>query len=48
MTDSEQLELAITALENQRSVLGDEVVDAALVSMREKLAALIEAQKDTQ
>ncbi len=48
MTDSEQLELAITALENQRSVLGDEVVDAALVSMREKLAALIETQKDTQ
>ena len=48
MTDLEQLEQAITALENQRAVLGDEVVDATLVSMREKLFALIEAQNATQ
>ena len=48
MTELEQLEQAITALENQRAVLGDAVVDAALVSMREKMSALIDAQKETQ
>jgi class 3 adenylate cyclase len=48
MTDREQLEQAIMALENQRAILGDAVVDAALVSMREKLSALIEAQMVTQ
>jgi ABC-type oligopeptide transport system substrate-binding subunit/class 3 adenylate cyclase len=48
MTDREQLEQAIMALENQRAVLGDSVVDAALVSMHEKLSALIEAQNATQ
>ena len=35
-----QLEQAIATLEAQRVILGDAVVDAALVSMREKLAEL--------
>jgi ABC-type oligopeptide transport system substrate-binding subunit/class 3 adenylate cyclase len=48
MTDREQLEQAIKTLENQRAVLGDAVVDAALVPMREKLSTLTEVQKDTQ
>ncbi|MFC1997448.1 adenylate/guanylate cyclase domain-containing protein, partial [Chloroflexota bacterium] len=48
MTDREQLEQAIMTLENQRAVLGDAVVDAALVSMREKLAVLTKSQKVTQ
>ena len=33
------LEQAIAALESRRSLLGDEIVDVALVSMREKLAS---------
>jgi class 3 adenylate cyclase/tetratricopeptide (TPR) repeat protein len=40
MSDVHQLEEAIAALEAQRTVLGDAVVDAALASMREKLASL--------
>lgn len=40
MTEREQLEHAIAALEAQRAILGDAVVDAALAPMREKLAAL--------
>ena len=36
----ESLRRAITALEGQRSVLGDAVVDTALAPLREKLAAL--------
>jgi ABC-type oligopeptide transport system substrate-binding subunit/class 3 adenylate cyclase len=48
MPEREQLEQAILALEKQRAVLGDDVVDAALVSIREKLSALIEAQEATQ
>jgi predicted ATPase/class 3 adenylate cyclase len=48
MTDQEQLEQAMLALENQRGVLGDAVVDAALLSMREKLSALVADQKATQ
>jgi len=40
MTEREQLEQAIAALEAQRAVLGDAVVNAALAPMREKLAAL--------
>ncbi len=40
MNELEQLENAISALEAQRHVLGDVVVDAALGPMREKLAAL--------
>ncbi len=48
MSDREQLEQAIVALENQREVLGDAVVDAALLSMRERLAVLVEAQAAAQ
>ena len=40
MTESEQLERAIAALETQRIVLGDAVVDAALGPMRRQLAEL--------
>jgi predicted ATPase/class 3 adenylate cyclase len=40
MNEVEQLEQAISALEAQRTVLGDAVVNAALAPMREKLAAL--------
>ncbi|MBN1147557.1 MAG: tetratricopeptide repeat protein [Anaerolineales bacterium] len=40
MTEYEQLEQAIAALEAQRRILGDAVVDAALNPMREKLAEL--------
>jgi len=40
MSELEQLEQAIAALETQRTILGDAVVDAALGPMREKLAAL--------
>ncbi|MBN2389674.1 MAG: AAA family ATPase [Anaerolineae bacterium] len=36
----EQLEKAVTALESQRANLGNDVVDAALAPIREKLAAL--------
>ena len=36
----EQLGAAIAALEAQRALLGDAVVDTALVPLREKLAAL--------
>ena len=39
-SDLAQLEQAMTALEAQRSLLGDAVVDAALAPMRDKLAAL--------
>jgi len=40
MNEQEQLEHAIAALEAQRSLLGDSVVDAALASMRQRLVAL--------
>jgi len=40
MTEREQLEQAIAALEAQRSVLGDEAVDAALVGPKQRLQAL--------
>lgn len=40
MSEIEQLEQAIAALEAQRGILGDGVVAAALGPMREKLAAL--------
>lgn len=42
MTEREQLEQAITALEAQRTLLGDQVVETALTPLREKLAALAE------
>src|SRR5512138_1394671 len=40
MTDRNQLEQSIRALEAQRAILGDAVVDASLAVLREKLAAL--------
>ena len=40
MTEIEQLEQAIAALEAQRVILGDALVNTALAPMREKLAAL--------
>ena len=40
MTERQQLEAAIAALEGQRSTLGDAVVDALLVAATAKLAAL--------
>ncbi len=40
MTEIQVLERAITALQAQRTLLGDAVVDAALAPMREKLADL--------
>ncbi len=41
--EREQLEQAIAALEAQRAVLGDAVVEAAIGSLREKLASLNQA-----
>jgi len=40
ISDSAQLRAAMTAIESQRLVLGDAVVDAALVAMRAQLVAL--------
>ena len=48
VTEREQLEQAIAALEGQRSMLGDTVVDTAIGPMREKLAALTAAPRDEQ
>jgi class 3 adenylate cyclase len=48
MTEMEQLEHAMAALEAQRSTLGDGVVDAALAPMRDKLAALKAQQPSTE
>ena len=39
--DSSQLHAAIAALEAQRALLGDAVVDAALSAMRAQLAACL-------
>ena len=44
MSEVAQLEAAIAALEAQRSVLGDAIVNTALAPLREKLAALQAAQ----
>ncbi|HZJ24112.1 MAG TPA: adenylate/guanylate cyclase domain-containing protein, partial [Anaerolineales bacterium] len=38
--ERDDLEQAIAALEEKRSLLGDEIVDIAIASMREKLAGL--------
>ncbi|MCW5852381.1 MAG: tetratricopeptide repeat protein [Anaerolineae bacterium] len=43
-----QLEQAIAALEAQRAILGDAIVNTALAPMREKLAALKSAQAATE
>lgn len=40
MTDRTQLEHSILALESQRSILGDAVVDSSIAILREKLTAL--------
>ena len=40
MIEREQLEQSIAALEAQRVVLGDAVVDPAIAALREKLTAL--------
>src|SRR5918912_3053239 len=48
MSEIEQLEQGIAALEAQRAILGDAVVNAALGPMREKLAALKAVQAPTQ
>ena len=40
MNEREQLERALAVLEAQRALLGDDVVDAAVAPMREKLAVL--------
>ncbi|HEY89307.1 MAG TPA: tetratricopeptide repeat protein [Thermoflexia bacterium] len=47
MTEREQLEQAMLSIATQRAALGDVVVDAALASMREKLAALTTAARST-
>ena len=47
-TELDQLEQAIAALENQSVVLGNAVVDAALVSIRGKLSAFKETQQASQ
>ncbi len=47
MAEREQLEQAIVALEAQRPILGDAVVEAGLTPMREKLAALAETGAPT-
>jgi class 3 adenylate cyclase len=48
MENRQQLEQAIAALEAQRSLLGDAVVDAAIGPMREKLAALVTQEAPEQ
>jgi len=47
MAEREQLEQAIAALEAQRDVLGDAVVEAGLTPMRERLTALVETEPPT-
>lgn len=46
-TEQERLAAAIAALESQRTLLGDAVVEAALGPLRDKLAALSGASDDT-
>lgn len=48
MSEREELEQAISALEAQRATLGDVVVDASLSALREKLAALDTAARPEQ
>nr|MBA3532658.1 adenylate/guanylate cyclase domain-containing protein [Ardenticatenales bacterium] len=48
MNERDQLEQAITALEAQRAILGDAVVDTALGPMREKLTALQTSSAPTE
>ena len=44
MTERKQLEQTIAALEAQRAVLGDAVVEMALIPLHEKLASLERAE----
>jgi len=44
VTEREQLEGGIAALESQRAVLGDAVVDTALAALRARLAKLAEPE----
>ena len=46
-TVRQQIEGTIAGLESQRALLGDAVVDAAVVPLRSKLAALASAQRAT-
>ncbi len=46
MSESEKLEQAIAALEAQRAILGNAVVDTALIPLREKLASLLVVQEE--
>lgn len=48
MEEAEKLERAISALETQRTVLGDEIVDMAIGPLREKLASLRVLASHTQ
>ena len=48
MTETKKIEQTIAALEAQRSILGDAVVDTALAPMREKLAVLKAKNISTQ
>jgi len=48
LSERQQLEQAITALENQRTTLGDAVVDASIAALRERLTALERAEAPAQ
>src|SRR5512143_421311 len=48
MSDLQQIQQAIVALEAQRAVLGDAVVDASLSALRKQLAELEAAQTTEQ
>ena len=47
-SDREQLERAIAAQESLRATLGDDVVDAAVAALRDKLAGLAPPQDETR
>jgi len=46
MSEREQLEQAITALEAQRATLGDAAVDAAQAGLHQKLMALEQTERE--
>ncbi|HSG18457.1 MAG TPA: hypothetical protein VLE70_19345, partial [Anaerolineae bacterium] len=48
MTDTDQLQQAIEALEAQRPILGDEVVETSLKALRQQLRELEAAGKSEQ
>ncbi len=48
MNERQRLEQAIRALEGQRGVLGDDVVEASLAALREKLASLTAAASELE